>query len=81
MTCRYHINFTQQGNEITVYINDKLREYKSMKGVFSQKGNVTAEVCMNNITELQQEVKYYDDIENVAKAITYWYNTILQENN
>lgn len=79
MTCRYHINFIQKDNEIIVYINDKLREYPSMKGVLTLQENITADLCMQHINPLLKEVKKYDNIEKVAAVTDYWYHNILPE--
>ena len=78
MISRYDIRFTDDRltNQLSIIINDKLRVYKTLRGVMNYHNSIMAHTCNRHIDTLYTFLKAVE-YDKIPLAIETWYTTLL----
>ena len=78
MISRYDIRFNDDKltNQLSIIINDKLREYPTLRGVMNYHNSIMAYTCNKYIDTLYALLKAVE-YDRVPSAIETWYTTLL----
>lgn len=78
MISRYDIRFTDDKltNQLSIIINDKLREYPTLRGVMNYQNSIMASICNKHIDTLYALLKN-TEYDKIPLAIETWYTTLL----